>query len=158
MKKNEINQQKRKPGACPGRRPGGQPGNQNARIHGFYSKRRLSLEEHRALEAAAGVSGLDYEIALLRAKVLSIMAHDPDNISLLCLALKALAQAVKARQQLETESTDGLEEVINTVFKQLSLPPEIEGAAGIIAPPSAPPRGEAATGGGEAEGQPGGES
>jgi hypothetical protein len=151
MKKNETNQPKRK--------PGGQPGNQNARTHGFYSRRRLSAEEHHALEAAAGVSGLDYEIALLRAKILSILANDPDNMSVLCLALSALVQAVKARHQLETESPGGLAEAVKNMLAELSLPPGLAGASDIIAPPDVPPREEITKGGGgEGESRPGREA
>jgi len=122
------------------RKPGGQPGNQNARTHGFYSK-HLSPEDHRVLQAAAGVSGLDYEIALLRTKILSILAHDPDN-PVLFLALSALAGAVKARQQLSKDSPDGLAEAVKNTLKGLSLPPGSERLIDIVAPPSPSPRGE----------------
>lgn len=120
MKKNETNQQKRK--------QGGQPGNQNARTHGLYSK-HLSPEDHRALQAAAGVSELDYEIALLRAKALSILDHDPDN-TVLFLALSALARAMQARQRLVSASPDGLAEAVKNTLAGVSLPPGGNSAGG----------------------------
>ena len=52
------------------RKPGGQQGNQNARIHGYYSK-VLDEDERKYYRQAAQFDGLDGEIVLLRVKLKS---------------------------------------------------------------------------------------
>jgi hypothetical protein len=79
------------------RRSGGQPGNQNARKHGFYSK-VLTPEQLETFPAATAVNGVDREIALLRVKIRSILAHDPDNLKVLLAALGSMAGLQRARQ------------------------------------------------------------
>ncbi len=60
----------------PKRKPGGQRGNQNARKHGFYSK-RMSPEQLREFKAALKISDMSHEIALLRIRLKSLL-NDPD--------------------------------------------------------------------------------
>ena len=62
-------------GETPRCEPGGQPGNQNARKHGFYSK-RLPPEQQQELEKALNIKNPYQEIALLRVKLNAILA-DP---------------------------------------------------------------------------------
>ena len=62
--------------ACP-RKRGGQSGNRNARTHGFYSE-ALTPEERLALQKAEDIRGLQPEIALLRVKLMEIIAHSTD--------------------------------------------------------------------------------
>ena len=81
------------------RKRGGQPGNQNARKHGFYS-RVLTAAQQEDIPAAAAVDGLDYEIAVLRVKVRSILASDPQNHRVLEIALASLAGLLRTRQVL----------------------------------------------------------
>ena len=122
MKKNEANQQKRK--------PGGQPGNQNARTHGFYSK-VLSPEDRKTLEAAAGVHGLDHEIALLRMKVLNILAGEPGNHFVLVMAVNALIKLLKARQALLKDDPQALEEKLEHALRTAAGAVGIEGLVDI---------------------------
>lgn len=75
-------------------------GNQNARKHGFYSK-VLTPPQREALPAAASLQGLDQEIAIIRLKILSILANDPRNYEVLLLALSSLSRLLGARQRLE---------------------------------------------------------
>ena len=79
------------------RRRGAQPGNQNARKHGFYSK-VLTPDQQRTFAAARAVNGVDQEIAILRVKIRSILASDPQNQRVLREALSSLAGLVLARQ------------------------------------------------------------
>ncbi len=58
------------------RKRGAPKGNQNARKHGFYS-RVLDEAEKLDFELAAGVDGIDDEIALLRVKIKSITGERP---------------------------------------------------------------------------------
>jgi len=57
---------------------GGQPGNQNARKHGFYSS-SLSQREICEFLNLTNLEGLDREVAVLRLKIKSVLAADPDN-------------------------------------------------------------------------------
>ena len=64
-------------------------GNQNVRKHGFYSK-VLDEAEKLDFERATGIEGIKDEIALLRVKIKSLLAHDPENIKLVMQATNTL--------------------------------------------------------------------
>ena len=70
---------------------GAPKGNQNARKHGFYSK-VLDEEERLDYEQATEVEGINGEIALLRVKIKSLIARDPENLNLIMEATGALAK------------------------------------------------------------------
>ena len=53
---------------------GGQPGNQNARKHGFYSA-VFTGQDKINLNQAAEIDGLDEEIALIRARLKSVLSQ-----------------------------------------------------------------------------------
>ena len=74
-------------------------GNQNARKHGFYS-RVLDEAEQRDFALATEVDGLDDEIALLRVKIKSIVAHDPENLGLIMQATDALARLLRTKYNI----------------------------------------------------------
>jgi hypothetical protein len=103
------------------RKKGAPKGNQNARKHGFYSK-VLDEAEQLDFELATGVEGIDDEIALLRVKIKSILAHDPENIKLIKQATDALARLVKTRYSISKEDKKGLKEAIGNVLKDVALP------------------------------------
>jgi hypothetical protein len=101
---------------------GGAPkGNQNARKHGFYSK---VLDESEQLDfvLATGVEGIDDEIALLRVKIKSLIAHDPDNITLIMQAINTLARVVSTKYNLSKKDKKGLKEAIGNVLRDVALP------------------------------------
>ena len=75
------------------KKPGGQQGNRNARIHGYYSK-VLDEDETKYYRQAAKFVGLDAEIVLLRVKLKSLIAHDPQNLKLISQAANSLARMV----------------------------------------------------------------
>jgi hypothetical protein len=75
------------------KKPGGQQGNQNARIHGYYSK-VLDEDELKYYRQAAKFVGLDAEIVLLRVKLKSLIDHDPQNLKLISQAASSLARMV----------------------------------------------------------------
>lgn len=104
-----------------GRKRGAPRGNQNARKHGFYSK---VLDESGRLDfaQATGVEGIDDEIALLRVKIKSLIAHDPDNIALIMRAINTLARVVSTRYNLSRKDKKGLKEAIGNVLKDVALP------------------------------------
>ena len=106
------------------RKRGAQPGNRNARTHGFYSKKLDETEkaEHRlALE----IEGLDYEIALMRVKLQSLIAHDPGNIPLITQAANSLTRLLTAKHTIS--QNDGkskqaaLQQACNNVFASFGL-------------------------------------
>ena len=100
---------------------GAPKGNQNARKHGFYSK-VLDEVEKLDFELATGVEGIDDEIALLRVKIKSLIAHDPDNIALIMQATSALARLVRTRYNISKKDKKGLKEAIGNVLRDIALP------------------------------------
>ena len=100
---------------------GAPKGNQNARKHGFYSK-VLDEAEKIDFELATGVEGMDDEIALLRVKIKTLLAHDPENINLIMQATNTLARLVKTRYNITKEQRKGLKEAIGNVLKDVALP------------------------------------
>ena len=103
------------------RKRGAPKGNQNARKHGFYSK-VLDEAEQLDLELATGVEGIDDEIALLRVKIKSILAHDPDNVKLIMQATNALARLVKTKYNISKKDKKGLKEAIANVLRDIAFP------------------------------------
>ena len=103
------------------RKRGAPKGNQNARKHGFYSK-VLDEAEQLDFELAAGVEGIDDEIALLRVKIKSLLEHDPENIKLIMQATNTLAKLVKTRYNMTKEQKKGLKEAIGNVLRDVALP------------------------------------
>ncbi len=103
------------------RKRGAPKGNQNARKHGFYSK-VLDEAEQFDFELAAGVEGIDDEIALLRVKIKSILSNDPENIKLIMQATNALARLVKTRYNITKDQKKGLKEAIGNVLRDVALP------------------------------------
>ena len=103
------------------RRKGAPKGNQNARKHGFYSR---VLDEAGQLDfvLAAGVEGIDDEIALLRVKIKSVLEHDPENIKLIMQATNTLARLVRTRYNITQEQKKGLKEAIGNVLRDIALP------------------------------------
>ncbi len=103
------------------KRRGAPEGNQNARKHGFYSK-VLDEAEQLDFEQATSVEGIDEEIALLRVKIKSVVAHEPENIKLIMQATNALARLIRTRYNISKEDKKGLKEAIANVLKDVALP------------------------------------
>ena len=102
-------------------RRGAPKGNQNARKHGFYSK-VLNEIEQLDFQLATGVEGIDDEIALLRVKIKSILAHDPENIRLIMQATNTLARLIRTKYNISKEDKKGLKEAIANVLREIALP------------------------------------
>ena len=96
-------------------------GNQNARTHGFYSK-VLDEEQQREYTQAVEVEGLDSEIALLRVKIKSLVARDPENIDLITQGTNALARLTMTKYNINKTDKQGLREAIGNVLKDVALP------------------------------------
>ena len=108
------------PAEAKGKR-GAPKGNQNARKHGFYSK-VLDEAEQLDFELATDVEGIDDEIALLRVKIKSILARDPENVRLIMQAANTLARLVRTRYKISKEDRKGLKEAIANVLRDVALP------------------------------------
>ena len=89
------------------RKRGAPKGNQNARKHGFYA-RVLDEVERLDFELATGVNGIDDEIALLRAKIKSLIEHDPQNIKLIMQATNTLTRLIRTKYNISKEDKNGL--------------------------------------------------
>lgn len=88
---------------------------------GLYS-RVLDEAEQFDFELASGVNGIDDEITLLRVKIKSILANDPENLKQIMQATSALARLVKTRYDISKEQKKGLREAIGNVLKDVALP------------------------------------
>ena len=94
---------------------------QSSKKQGFYS---MVLDEAEKLdfELAAGVNGIDDEIALLRVKIKSILGDEPKNIRLLVEATNALERLIKTRYRITKEQRKGLKEAIGNVLRDIAIP------------------------------------
>jgi hypothetical protein len=113
------------------RKHGAPKGKRNAKGYGFYAK-VLDEAEKLDFERAAGVEGIDDEIALLRVKIKSILEKDPENIRLIMAATNALAGLVKTRYRITREQRKGLKEAIGNVLREVAVPLGISVGAGVI--------------------------
>ena len=94
---------------------------QRVKKSSFYSK-VMDEAERLDFDLAAGVDGIDDEIALLRVKIKSILSHDPENIKLIMQATDTLAKLVKTRYKITKEQKKGLKEAITNVIKDIAVP------------------------------------
>jgi hypothetical protein len=103
------------------RKRGGQPGNQNARTHGFYSKQLSEIEKVEYL-LAIEIEGLDYEIALMRVKIQSLIGHDPENIRLITQAANTLARLLTARHTISDKDPNDMILKLRNVYNEFVVP------------------------------------
>jgi len=101
---------------------GGQKGNRNAIRHGFYA-RIFDEAEKVDFSVAAGVEGIDEEIALLRLEIKNaISGGDERNLILLVKASGALEKLIRTRYQITSTQRQGLKEAIGNVIKDVLVP------------------------------------
>jgi len=106
----------------PRQKRGGQKGNRNAARHGFYSK-IFDEAERFDFTFAAGIEGIDEEIALLRMEIKkAISGGDERNLILLVKAAGALEKLVRTRYQITAAQRHGLKEAIGNVIKDVLVP------------------------------------
>ncbi len=85
---------------------------------GFYEQ-ALSEAERVLIPEAREIEGLDEEIALLRVKLSTALAENPDNMPLVLRAVELLVKAVAAKYRLSKKSQDNLAEAIDGVLKEI---------------------------------------
>jgi hypothetical protein len=98
---------------------GGQPGNQNARTHGYYS-RKLTPYQQRALHDAALLKGVDRETAKLCLKISSILAVDSYNYTVFKRALSSLAYLIRHTQYLDDSQMENALRKLVDLSKRLA--------------------------------------
>ncbi len=103
------------------RKRGAPKGNESAKKSDFYSK-VLDEAERLDFELAAGVEGIDDEIALLRVKIKSVLEHDPENVKLIMQATNALERLIRTRYKITKEQRKGLKEAIGNVLRDIAVP------------------------------------
>mgnify|MGYP003392746397 CR=1 FL=1 len=98
------------------RKRGGQPGNQNARTHGFYSK---FLDQKQSLEPgeAEKLNGVEQEIALIRQRILSVLRKDPDNVSVVLLAINSLHNLIREKRLLKKYERRNLGRAVRHILR-----------------------------------------
>ncbi len=104
------------------RKRGAPKGNRNAEKHGFYSK---IFDEAERLDfvCAAGVEGIDEEIALLRLEIKkAISGGDDRNLKILVKAVGALEKLIRTRYQITASQRKGLKEAIENVIRDILVP------------------------------------
>jgi hypothetical protein len=106
-------------------------GNPSTRKQGFYI-RVLDEAEKLDFQRATGVDGIDDEIALMRVKIKSLLAKDPENIRDIIAIANALERLVKTRYRITREQRKGLKEAIGNVLREVALPLGISVGADII--------------------------
>ncbi|MDE3095678.1 MAG: hypothetical protein KGK07_06730 [Chloroflexota bacterium] len=82
-----------------------QPPADAAPIENFY---RAAVEDAAALAEAAEVTGIDGELALLRAKLRAHLKERPQDYELLLKGVRLIAQIVAAQYRMSPARTDEL--------------------------------------------------
>ena len=104
------------------RKRGGQPGNRNAFKHGLYSK-AMQEEEKVNYKVAAGVEGIDQEIALLRLEILKVIAGgSTGNLKLILKAADVLDRLVLTRYKITSAQHKGIKDAMGNVVKDILVP------------------------------------
>jgi len=88
---------------------------------GFYA-RALDEADQLDFELAAGVEGIDDEIALLRVKIKELLKNDPENVRLITQATNSLERLVRTRYNISKEQHKGLKDAIGNVLRDIALP------------------------------------
>lgn len=97
----------------------------------FYAQ-ALDEAERLALAEAAGVEGLDEEIALLRLRTRRALIEHPDDLPLMVRGVELLVKALAARYRISKEAEHDLAESMVNVLKGIGgvVYPEVFGDEG----------------------------
>ena len=84
----------------------------------------LDEAEKIDFESAAGVEGIDDEIALIRMEIVKVIrtGGDAANLRLLVQATNALERLIRTRYQITREQRKGLREAIGNVLRDIAVP------------------------------------
>ena len=114
------------------KRKGAPRGKKNARKQGFYS-RVLDEAEKFDFERAAGLEGIDEEIALIRLEIKkTITGGDDKTLQVLVKATNALDRLIRTRYKITASQQKGLKEAIGNVIKDIAIPLGINIGSAVI--------------------------
>jgi len=102
-------------------RSGAQKINSHSKKHGFYSK-FLDQQQRRQYTRAVEIEGLDAEIALLRVKIQSLLARDPENMKLIFQAFNSLARMVMTKYHTSKTDTVDFSAAMRNALDGMILP------------------------------------
>lgn len=85
----------------------------------FY-ERAMSAGEKEYAKRAKNVNGLDDEVAVLRAKILTVLENRPDDLPLLMKAISTLSHTLAARHRLGAKPENELLENLAGTMEGLS--------------------------------------
>jgi hypothetical protein len=106
----------------PKRKRGAPYGNQNAVKHGFYS-RKLDPADRLDLDIAAGVEGVDEEIALLRLQIRkAVSGGNVAHLVPLAKTALALEKLIRTRHLVLMEKRQTLKLAVESVLRNVLLP------------------------------------
>ena len=88
------------------------------KARGFYDS-ALSETERILLPEAMEMEGLEEEIALLRVKLNSVVAQQPENMALVLKGIAMLTKAVATKYRLSKEAKENLADAIDSVLKEI---------------------------------------
>ena len=105
------------------KRPRGAPrGNRNALKHGYYS-RAFKKAERPDFYDAAGIEGLDEEIALFRRELKkAVSGGDDRNLKLLEKAALSLGKLIRTRYEIKDTRHHQLNDAISNVVRDVLKP------------------------------------
>lgn len=114
------------------RKRGAPKGNVNALRHGFYSK-ALTKAEALDLTGASQLENVDQELALIRTKLISLLARAPDNMDLQISAVRTIARLVQLNHALGAKEKRNLVLAVGEVFKTVGAAVGlVEGAKDVL--------------------------
>jgi hypothetical protein len=114
------------------RKRGAPVGNKNALKHGFYSK-IFDGADKRDFEKAAGIEGIDEEIALMRLEIKrAITGGDDTNLKILIRATNALEKLIRTRYLVSAAQRQGLKEAIGNVIRDIIVPLGINVGSAVV--------------------------
>ncbi|OGN94595.1 MAG: hypothetical protein A2Y89_05210 [Chloroflexi bacterium RBG_13_51_18] len=115
------------------RKRGGQPGNQNAVKHGYYS-RTFNPADRFDLDLAAGIEGIDAEIALLRFEIKkAVTGGNIDHLVPLVKATVALEKLIRTHHKIYGGRRDDLKNALKNTVRDIMLPLDPSGKFALTA-------------------------
>ena len=82
----------------------------------------MDEEERKNFKQATEVEGLDSEIALMRVKIQSFIAHDPENMQMITQAVTALARVIMTKYNIGKSDQKTFAEAMQNVLKEIVVP------------------------------------
>ncbi len=82
----------------------------------------MDEEERKNFKLATEVEGLDSEIALMRVKIQSLIARDPENLQMITKAVTALARVIMTKYNISKTDKKTFTEAMQNALKGIIIP------------------------------------